>query len=106
MTFQPDRPATLKLFLSTATRASDGGALTVFPAGSITVLTTDPTPLATLTPNFATTYKLPIPAALRTYSGATQRKSGNNLRINMIDRTTASSDYETEIAIGNDLGHA
>ena len=77
----------LKLLLSTATRASDGGALTVFPAGSVTVLTTDPTPTRDTdplsSPRLLQVARLPTP--LRTYSGATQKKSSNNLRINMID---------------------
>ena len=38
------------------------------------------------------------------YQGRTNKKSGSNLRLNMIDRTTTSSDYETELVFGNDLG--
>ena len=75
-----------------------------FPAGAVTVITTDATLLPALTPTGTRVYKVTIPANLRTYTGRTDRKSGNNLRLNMIDRTTQSSDYETEIVLGNDLG--
>jgi hypothetical protein len=76
----------------------------VFPAGAVTVISTDTTLLPALTPNAAQVYQATIPEELRTYSGRTDRKSGSNLRLNKIDRTTSSSDYETEIALGNDLG--
>ncbi len=75
-----------------------------FPAGSVTVITTDATLLPALTPAGTRVYQVTIPDNLRTYSGRTDRKSGSNLRLNMVDRTTSSSDYETEIALGNDLG--
>jgi hypothetical protein len=75
-----------------------------FPAGAVTVITTDATLLPALTPAGTRVYQVTIPANLRTYTGRTDKKSGSELRLNMIDRTTSSSDYETEIALGNDLG--
>jgi len=103
-------PRDLKLPLASATNASTHAALTSFPAGSCTVLTTDPTLLPALTPDVSHVYYIPITpdtggtAGLRTYSGQTNTKSGSNLRLNMIDRTSSTSDYETEIVLGNDFG--
>jgi Tfp pilus assembly protein PilX len=97
----------LKLFLSAATKASDHTTpLTSFPAGTVTVIMTDPTTLVALTPDLTRVYYIPIaPTTLRTYTGSTNLKNSNNyLRLNMIDRTTTSSDYEMEVALGNDLG--
>ena len=102
----------LRLPLNTAKSLPGDVPLTTFSAGTVTVLTTDTETLATLTPTTAKVYNLPIPTPspspsppLRIYSGSTQKKNTNNyLRLNMIDRTTISSDYETEIAIANDLG--
>ena len=83
-------------------RSITGGI--TFPAGAVTVITTDATLLPALTPAGTRVYQVTIPANLRTYTGRTDKKSGSELRLNMIDRTTSSSDYETEIALGNDLG--
>ena len=94
----------IKILLNTATRASDNAALTSFPAGTATVITTDPTLLPALTPDATHVYYAKIAASLRTYSGQTQKKSSSQLRLNLKTRTTISSDYETEIALGNDLG--
>ncbi len=102
----------LKLLLSTATNSSSHAPLTSFPAGSATVITTDPTLLPALTPDPTRVYFIQVTpdnngiTGPRTYSGQTDRKGGNGseLRLNMIDRTTSSSDYETEIALGNNLG--
>ena len=106
-----------KLLLNLATNSNDNTALTSFPSGSVTVITTDPLPLSTpsptggiiLTPDLTRVYHIPITpdngtTGLRTYAGRTDRKSGSELRLNMIDRTTSSSDYETEIVLGNDFG--
>ena len=101
----------IKLFLNIATKASDHTTLlTSFPAGSVTVISTDPATLATLTPDLTRVYYIPITpdtggtAGLRTYSGNTNLKSGSQLRLNLKTRTTISSDYETELVLGNDLG--
>jgi len=99
-----DASRDIKILLSTATRASDNAPLTSFPAGTATVITTDPTLLPALTPDATHVYYAPIPAGLRTYSGQTQKKSSSELRLNLKTRTTSSSDYETEIALGNDFG--
>src|SRR5205823_5505928 len=63
--------------LSSLTRVSDHQAFTGFPAGTVTVITTDPTLLNTLTPNAANVYQAAIPNNLRTYSGQTQKKSNS-----------------------------
>ena len=113
-------PRDLKLPLSSATNSATHAPLLSFPAGSVTVITTDPTPLSTngsstpvltgpLTPDLTRVFYIPITpdngvTGLRTYSGRTQKKSGSELRLNLIARTTSSTDYETEIALGNDLG--
>jgi hypothetical protein len=108
----------LKLSLNTAKNAVDNSPLTVFPAGAVVVITTDLTPLNTLTPDKSRVYIVPIPppkpnpmtysgsgtTELRTYSGKTDKKSSSQLRLNLLTRTTSTSDYETEIALGNDLG--
>ncbi|MBA3350973.1 MAG: hypothetical protein H0U23_00860 [Blastocatellia bacterium] len=83
-----------------------------FPAGSVTVLTTDPVPLPTTFPgvDVARVFRPPAstPAdSLRIYSGTTKKKSGSNLRINSIPRPINSStaaDLETEVILGNDNG--
>ena len=98
----------LKLPLSTASNAGNHAPLTSFPAGSVTVLTTDPTLLPALTPDASRVYYIPITpdnetTGLRTYAGRTDKKSGSQLR-NLITRTTSSTDYETEIALGNNFG--
>jgi hypothetical protein len=98
-----------KLPLNVATNSASHAALTSFPAGSITVITTDPQPLNALTPDLTRVYYIPIAPdngvnGLRKYSGRTQKKSGSELRLNLITRTTQNTDYETEIALGNDLG--
>lgn len=108
-----------KLYLKDATPLASPApspAQISFPAGSVTVVTTDPQPLSTqgsttpvptgpLTPDLTRVYYIPIsPSSLRTYSGRTQRKSNSELRLNLITRTTSATDYETEIALGNDLG--
>ncbi len=105
----PESPSRdLRLPLSSATNSANNTPLTSFPAGSVTVLTTDPTLLPALTPDATRVYHLPVTpdTNFRTYSGQTDRKNSNNyLRLNMIDRTSPNvSDYETEIALGNDLG--
>jgi hypothetical protein len=100
----PGASRDIQIPLNTAKRASDNSALTSFPAGSVTVLTTDTTLLPALTPDPSRVYYAPIPANLRTYSGKTQKKSGSELRLNLKTRSTSSSDYETEIALGNDFG--
>jgi Tfp pilus assembly protein FimT len=106
----------IKLPLSSAKNASTNASLTSFPAGSVTVITTDLQPLSSngsstpvqtgpLTPDLTRVYICPVtPASLRTYSGQTQKKSGSELRLNLITRTTTQTDYETEIVLGNDLG--
>jgi hypothetical protein len=106
----------IKLALNQATNSATAQPLVSFPAGSCTVITTDPQPLSTqgssspvqtgpLTPDLTRVYYIPIaPASLRTYSGQTQKKSGSELRLNLKPRTTVNTDYETEIALGNDLG--
>jgi hypothetical protein len=98
-------PRDLHLALSNAVNSATGSPLVIFPAGSCIVLTTDPDVLPALAPDKSKVYYIQIqPENLRTYSGKTQKKSGSNLRLNMRDRTTNSSDYETEIALANDLG--
>ncbi|HSH37484.1 MAG TPA: hypothetical protein VK993_01755 [Chthoniobacterales bacterium] len=98
-------PRDLVIPLANAKQASSGSALTKFPAGSVTVITTDPTLLPALTPDPERVYQVTIPPNLRTYTGQTQRKnSKQQLRLNLKTRTTSSSDYETEIALGNDAG--
>lgn len=106
----------IKLPLTSAKNSSSNVPLVSFPAGAVTVITTDPQPLSTpgtstpiqtgpLTPDLTRVYYIPTtPATLRTYSGQTQKKSGSELRLNLITRTTSNSDYETEIVLGNDLG--
>src|SRR3984893_3813170 len=106
----------IKLPLSQAKNSANNASLASFPAGSVTVITTDPQPLSTqgsstpvqtgpLTPDLTRVYYIPIsPSNLRTYSGRTQKKSGSELRLQLITRTTSSTDYETEIALGNDFG--
>ncbi|MEO5720644.1 MAG: pilus assembly PilX N-terminal domain-containing protein [Chthoniobacterales bacterium] len=99
-------PRDLRLYLNAATNASTNAPLTSFPAGGVVVLTTDPTLLPALTPDPTRVFRIAITPDnnFRTYSGQTNRKSGSNLRLNMVDRTTSSSDYETEIALGNNFG--
>jgi hypothetical protein len=99
----------MKLYLKDAKQGGPNGTpLTVFPAGSCTVITTDPAPLAKLTPDLTRVYYVPVPDdgvnGQRTYSGQTNLTSSGNFRLNLLTRTTSSTDYETEIAIGNDLG--
>src|SRR5581483_11087757 len=103
----------LKLYLKDAKNAANpnnGPALQSFPAGSVTVITTDPQPLSALTPDLTRVFYIPIApdnggtTGLRTYSGKTNKKSGSELRLNLLTRTTASSDYDTEIALANDAG--
>lgn len=108
-----------KLPLSAAKNAADNSSLVSFPAGSVTVLTTDPQPFSTpsastpvtgpLTPDLTRVYNIPVTpdngvTGLRTYSGQTQKKSSSELRLNIIPRTTGQTDYETELVLGNDLG--
>jgi hypothetical protein len=106
----------IRLSLGSARNSASSAPLTSFPAGSVTVITTDLQPLSTqgsstpvqtgpLTPDLTRVFYIPItPASLRTYSGQTQKKSGSELRLNLITRTTVSTDYETEIILGNDFG--
>jgi hypothetical protein len=109
-----------KLFLNAAKSAIDGSSFSSFPAGSVTVFTTDSAPLVALTPNsvkphlYLVSIPPPVPnpltygssgtTDLHTYSGQTNLKSGSQLRLNLKTRTTGSSDYETEMALGNDAG--
>ncbi|MGH7936995.1 MAG: hypothetical protein ACRD5Z_04855, partial [Bryobacteraceae bacterium] len=79
-------PRDLRLSLSNAVNSASGSPLTVFPAGSCTVLTTDPDVLPALAPDKSKVYYIQIqPDSLRTYSGQTQKKSGSYLRLNMRD---------------------
>jgi hypothetical protein len=106
----------IKLPLNSAKNSASSAPLVSFPAGSVTVITTDPQPLSAqgsstpvqtgpLTPDLTRVYYIPItPVSLRTYSGQTQKKSNSELRLNLIPRTTTQTDYETEIVLGNDLG--
>ncbi len=83
-----------------------------FPAGTVTVLTTDPTPLPSGFPGVVPSRVFHPPAgtpadSYRVYQGTTQKKSGSNLRINSIPRpvnTSAAADLETELILGNDNG--
>jgi Tfp pilus assembly protein PilX len=83
-----------------------------FPAGTVTVLTTDPAPLPGSFPGVdpARVFRPPngIPAdPYRVYQGTTTKKSGSNLRINSIPRpvnSSTSADLETEVILGNDNG--
>lgn len=83
---------------------SSVAGLTSFPAGSVTVITTDPNPLSTLAPDSTRLFSAALPTAKREYSGRTQKKSQSELRLALKTRTTTSSDYETEVALGNDFG--
>ncbi|HVF72192.1 MAG TPA: hypothetical protein VM940_11350 [Chthoniobacterales bacterium] len=109
----------IKLPLNSARNLADSSSLVSFPAGSVVVLTTDPQPFSTpsastpvtgpLTPDLTRVYNIPVTpdngvTGLRTYSGQTQKKSGSELRLNIITRTTGQTDYETELVLGNDLG--
>jgi hypothetical protein len=107
-----------KLLLKSAASAANGSPLKSFPAGSVTVLTTDPVPLNSLTPTKANLFLFPTPTPsatynyggsgktdLRNYSGTTNKKNANDyLRLNILPRTTTNTDYETEIVLGNSLG--
>jgi type II secretory pathway pseudopilin PulG len=91
---------------------NSGGAQLSFPAGTATVLTTDPTPLPSTFPGVDASRVFHPPAgtpadSYRVYQGVTQKKSGSNLRIDSIPRPVNSSnaaDLETELIIGNDNG--
>ena len=91
---------------------NSSGTKLSFPAGTATVLTTDPTPLPSSFPGVDPSRVFRPPAgtpadAYRVYQGTTQKKSGSNLRINSIPRPVNSSgaaDLETELILGNDNG--
>ncbi len=89
----------------------EGGAMeialppeTVFPAGKVTVLTTDSAPPAALLGDAARVVILPDHPA-RHYAGVTRLKtSAKKFRVNLIPRHTAATDYGTKMLLGNDLG--
>lgn len=94
----------------------------VFRANSVTVLTTDENPDATFTPNPAIIYRpnlatLAIIDSKRHFIGKTYKLGSGTIndinqtngyskpyRIDLVQRTTGGSDYESEFLIGNDLG--
>ena len=96
--------------LSSLTNSS--GTPLFFPAGTATVLTTDPSPLPSTFPGVDASRVFRPPAGMpadsvRIYDGTTQKKSGSNLRINSIPRpnnSPTSADLETEVILGNDSG--
>ncbi len=87
----------------------------VFPAGSVTVLTTDPTPSAKLITPEARVVILPIELEKRYYEGYTRNKTTKDLfRVNLLSRSTRKymdsvviyeTDYETAMVLGNDQGY-
>ncbi len=82
----------------------------VFPAGKVTVLTTDSDPSPLLVQNaenlFILTEPVTPPATpSRWYRGNTKYKTSNNeFRINIIPRNTATTDHATKMLLGNDNG--
>ena len=83
-----------------------------FPAGTATILTTDPSPLPSTFPGVDGSRvfrpQAGTPAdSFRIYEGTTQKRSGSNLRVNSIPRpnnSPTSADLETEVILGNDSG--
>jgi len=84
----------------------------VFQAGQATILTTDATPSGSLLPNPSAAYRPASPNSYsdingdstRRFTGNTRRKSSNRFRINLSPRSTGSTDYQTEVLLGNHLG--
>ncbi len=93
--------------LSDFVNIQDGHKLS-FPAGTVTVLTTDtaslPSAFTNVDPNFVFRPAKKLDDQFRSYTGITTlTNSKNYMRLSSHVRT-ASGDYETEIILGNDLG--
>jgi four helix bundle protein len=83
-----------------------------FPAGAAVVLTTDATPSSLLNSNPSAVFRPQSPDSYtdingdntRRYTGTTRNKSGSNFRVRINARSTGSTDYQTEMLLGNDNG--
>ncbi len=77
----------------------------VFPAGRVTVLTTDSNPLPELLADASRVVKLSVPESARRYKGTTYLKvSSNHFRVNLLPRHTLRTDYGTAVVLGNENG--
>jgi len=91
----------------------------VFPAGRATVLTTDPSPppaLLSRGPSLSPAedetpqespwlITLPVEESARRYTGTTRNKvTSGHFRVNLIPRHTNTTDYGTQVVLGNQFG--
>jgi len=76
----------------------------VFPAGRVTVLTTDPSPSPALVADASRVVSLAAADSVRRYRGTTTKVASNGFRVDLIPRSSARTDHETVVILGNDLG--